>query len=100
MNSYMHVYMWSRYNSVSVATVYELDAHGSILERRNIFFSTPQCTAQFWGPSSLLPNGIRPVSQVVKRPGSEADHSSLSIAQVKKVGAIRPLTHTSSLRSV
>jgi hypothetical protein len=50
--------------------------------------------------SASNPTGIGPVSYVVKRPGSEDDHSSLSSAEVKKVGAVPPLPHTSSLRNV
>jgi hypothetical protein len=38
------------------------------------------------------------VSQEVKRPGRETDHSLQSSAEVKNSGAIPPLSHTSSWR--
>jgi hypothetical protein len=44
------------------------------------------------------PMGTGALSPGVRRPGREADHSSLSNAEVKNNGAIPPLPHTSLRR--
>jgi hypothetical protein len=46
-------------------------------------------------PTKWLPRALSPR---VKRPGNEADHSPPSSAEVKNVGAIPPLPHTSLWR--
>jgi hypothetical protein len=44
------------------------------------------------------PMGMGARSLEIKRPGRETDHSHLSSAEVKNVGAILPLRHKSSWR--
>jgi hypothetical protein len=48
-------------------------------------FSFPRRPYRLWGPSSFLPNGYLGLFHWgVKRPGREADHSSVTSAEVKK----------------
>jgi hypothetical protein len=48
------------------------------------FSSPPLCPERLWGPPSLQSNGYGgDLSVEVKRPGPEADHSSLSTAEAK-----------------
>jgi hypothetical protein len=49
-------------------------------------------------PASYRVGAGSTLSPGVKRPGSEADHSPPSSAEVKNGGAISPFPHTSSLR--
>jgi hypothetical protein len=46
-------------SSVGIATSYRMDARGSISDRGNRFFSTPQHPDRLWGPPSLLFSGYR-----------------------------------------
>jgi hypothetical protein len=46
-----------------------------------------------WGPPSLLPKGTGALSPGIKRQWREADQTTPSKAEVKKVGAIPPLTN-------
>jgi hypothetical protein len=43
--------------AVSIATGCRLDSRGSMWVRGKKFFSSPQRSEQFWGPSSLLSSG-------------------------------------------
>jgi hypothetical protein len=65
----------SRGISVSRATGYRLDGLGSISGRDKRFLSAPQCL----GPTEPLPGPLPPV---LKPPGHEADHSTLSNAKI------------------
>jgi hypothetical protein len=58
------------------------------------FFFTPQRPDQLWGPPSLLFTRYLGA----KRLDREADHSSPSSPEVKTIGLITPLLHTSSYR--
>jgi hypothetical protein len=69
---------------------------GSIPGRGKKFFFTPQHPDRLWSPRSLLSNGMGALSQGIKQPKREADHSAPSSADVKNGGAIPPLTHMSS----
>jgi hypothetical protein len=44
------------HTSVGIASDYGLYGWGSIPVRGNIFFSSPQCPDQLWGPPILLSN--------------------------------------------
>jgi hypothetical protein len=56
------------------------------------FFFSPPCPDRLWGPPSLLSNGYQELFPWgVKWPGSEADHSPPSSAEVRMRGAIPPL---------
>jgi hypothetical protein len=49
---------------------------------------------RFWGPLRLLASGVpRAFSLEVKRQGREADHLTLSSAEVNTYAAITPLSH-------
>jgi hypothetical protein len=77
--------------SVDIAMGYMLDDRGSIPGRGKLF-CIPQFPDRFGGPPSLLSNGY----QGVERPGREVDNPPLSSAEVKNVGALPSLPHTSS----
>jgi hypothetical protein len=81
---------WSRDSSVSIATGYGLDSPGSITDRaRFSLLHTVQTGSRVHpAPNQIgtrLPEAIYPG---VKRPGSEADNSPSSIAEVENGGAI------------
>jgi hypothetical protein len=73
---------------VGIATSYGLDDRGAgvlVLVWSRIF-SSPRRLDRLWGPPNLLSNGYRGVlSPGVKLPGREADHSTLTSADVKKM---------------
>jgi hypothetical protein len=73
-------------------TGYRLDGRSSSPGRSKIFLP---CSA-----SILALGPAQPIRWVpgVKRPGSEADHSPPTSAEVKSGGAIPPLPHRSSWR--
>jgi hypothetical protein len=89
----------SQDNSVGITTGYGLCDWGSIPDRGKIicFYSTASTPAL---DPTLLPlqRVPRAPSPRAKRPGSKADHSPPSTAEIKKSGALPPLPHMSSLR--
>jgi hypothetical protein len=64
-----------------------------------VFPQSLQDNIRSWGPPRPLSNLYRGISPRVKRPGSEADQSSSTSAEVKKRRSIYPLTHMPSWRS-
>jgi hypothetical protein len=77
----------SRDSSVGIETrlrVGRSGFYGSISSGGWEFFSSPPRLDWLWDPPSLNPTGTGTLSLEVKRPGSEADHSSLSSAEVKE----------------
>jgi hypothetical protein len=75
---------------------YGLDGPGSIPGCAR-FFSSQQRPDGFWGPTSLLSDGYGGIfSQGLSGRDGEADHSPTYTAEVKKGGAIPPLSHMSS----
>jgi hypothetical protein len=60
------------------------------------FFSFPQRPDRLWDPHSLLSKVYRGYFPGVKRQARIADHSPPTSAEVKKSGAIPPLSHLSS----
>jgi hypothetical protein len=70
----------SRDSAVGIATSYRVDEVRVPLGTR--IFSSPRRPDRFWGPPSLLSNGLSPG---VKRPGHEADYSPPASAEVKKI---------------
>jgi hypothetical protein len=83
----------SRDSSVGIETGYMLDGRGSI-PGRAIFFSSPYFPD--WTPIEWVPEAL---SQGVKRPGREANHTSPFSSELKNIGGIHPLPHTSSWHS-
>jgi hypothetical protein len=82
------VILLSRDSSVGLATGYELDNRGVgvwvPVESR--IFSSPRRPDRLWGPPNLLSIGYRGLfSPGVKLQWREADHSSPSSAEVKKM---------------
>jgi hypothetical protein len=75
----------SRDSSVGIATSYGIDGWISIPgSGKNLLFSTASRLA-------LEPTQVRGnISEGIKRPGREADHSSPSSVEVKNGGAIPP----------
>jgi hypothetical protein len=59
---------------------------------RPTMFSTPYRSEGLWGPPSLLFNGEGGEGSIseIKRPGSEADHSTKTNAEVKKTWIYTP----------
>jgi hypothetical protein len=83
-----------RDSSVGIATGYWLDGTGSIPGMARLFSTHSRpALGPTQPPIEWIPGAISPG---VKRPGSEADHSSPSSAEVKNGGAIPPLPHMSS----
>jgi hypothetical protein len=87
----------SQDSSVDIATGYWLHGLGSNLTNERLFptafgpiLGSTQPPIQ-WVPGALSPG--------VKRQGRKADHSPPSIAEVKKGGAIPPLSRMSSWHS-
>jgi hypothetical protein len=73
---------------VGIATGYGLDDRGVAVRVPvgSRIFSCPRRPHRFWGPPNLLYNGYRRLFPWgVKRPGCEADHSSPTSAEVKKM---------------
>jgi len=63
------------------------------------FFSSPPCLDWIYSPSSTLSNGYPSLFPLgVKRPESEANHSSPSSAEVKNTCNYKSNPHTSSWR--
>jgi hypothetical protein len=56
-------------------------------------FSVLQCPDRLWGSPRLLFNRYSGLSQVVKLPRCEVDHTPPSSAEVKNSGTIPPLPH-------
>jgi hypothetical protein len=83
--------------SVVIATGYGAGRPGLFSRKgKQIFLSSPQSLDRFYGRTILLSNGYQRQSLGIRRPGSEADNSLPSSAQVKNSGIIPPLPHTSS----
>jgi hypothetical protein len=80
--------MWSRGNSVGIATDYGLDDRG-VGVRVPVgarIFTTPCRPDWFWGPPSIVTNGYRRFFiRGVKRQGRDADHISTASAEVRKM---------------
>jgi hypothetical protein len=78
----------SRDSAVRIATGYGLDDEG-VGVRVPMWariFTSPFRPDRLWGPFRLLSNGYNgALSPGVKRPGSEADHSPPTSAEVKKM---------------
>jgi hypothetical protein len=90
----------SRGTSIGIAAGYGLDGQGSITGRGKGLFSPLQSPHLLCGPTEPLIRWVpRAISPELKRPRREADHSPPFNTQVKKVGAIRPLPHTSTWRA-
>jgi hypothetical protein len=82
----------SRDRAVSIATGYGLDDErvGVGIPKGARIFTSPFRPDRLWGPPRPLPNGYKgALSSGVKRPGSEADHSPPTSAEVKKMRSIR-----------
>jgi len=62
------------------------------------FFCLPQRSDHLWGSLRILSNGYRGLSHGVKRSGYEADHSSLSNAEVKNAWSCASTIPKSSWR--
>jgi hypothetical protein len=83
-----------RDSSVGIATGYRLDGPGLITgTAKFVSLSYPhRLQDRLWGLPSLFSNGYRGLFRSgVDWQGREADHSSLSSADVKNGGAIPPL---------
>jgi hypothetical protein len=79
-----------------MVTGYGLDGRGSIPGRSRVFSIASRPTlGPTQPPIQWVPGAL---SRLVKRQGREADYSPPSSAEVKNVGAIPPLPHTSSWR--
>jgi hypothetical protein len=77
---------------------YGLNGRDSILGWSKIFFSL-QRPDRLWGLLNLRSNGYPvTVSLGLKRQGRVSDHSPPASGEVKNVGAIPPLPHTSLWR--
>jgi hypothetical protein len=77
----------SRDSAVGIVTGYRLDGRGVGIRVPvgSRIFSSPRRPDRLWGLSSLLSNGYVGFSPEIKRPGSEADHSPPTSAEVKKM---------------
>jgi hypothetical protein len=86
----------SRDSSVGRGAGYDLDGRGLIPDRvKIVLFSAASRPAL--GPNLPLVQWVLGAFSLwVKRPGSEADHSPPSSAEVKNGGVIPPLPHISS----
>jgi hypothetical protein len=89
----------SRDSSADIVTGYELDGRGSSLGRVKGFLFSIASRPALRPTHSLIPWVLGALSQEVKRPGREADHSSSSSAEVRNGGAIPSLSRKSSWRS-
>jgi hypothetical protein len=67
-------------SSVGISTAYRLDGHGIESRGGEIFRTSPD---RPWGPPSLLYNGYRVFPGGKVQPGSDADPSPPSDAEVK-----------------
>jgi hypothetical protein len=88
---FVHTSGRSRDSVVGIATGYGLENRGIgvWIPVGSRIFSSPCRPDWLWGP----PNPMDTVG--VKRPGSEADNSTLTSAEVKKIWiSIHPLPHT------
>jgi hypothetical protein len=81
-----------RDSSVGIATIYKLDRWGSVPGRGNIFLLSTISRPALGPTQPLIQRAPRTLSLKIKRVWLEADHSPLSSAEVKKGGAIPPLT--------
>jgi hypothetical protein len=92
----------TRYNSVGIATGYELDDRGvgvRVTVRAKLLFS-PRRPDQFWGPLSLLSSGYRElISPGITRSGVKLITQLQLMPRSRKYGSIHPLCHTLSWRS-
>jgi hypothetical protein len=82
------MYVESRDSVVCIATGQGLDDRGVGVRVpvKSRIFSSPRHPDQIWGPPSLLSNEYGGGSfHGLKRPGREADHSSPTSAEVKKM---------------
>jgi hypothetical protein len=82
----------SRDNSVGIATGYRLDDRGSILGRGKKCSLLHSVQTGFGAHSASYLKGTRSFSPGVKRAAGETGLSSPSSAEVKKNGAILPLS--------
>jgi hypothetical protein len=96
------VYLYrGRDSSVGIATGYRLDDRGVGVQVPVVsrIFSCPHRPDRLWGTPGLLSNGYwGALSQVVKRPRREGDHSQL-VPRSRKCESVRPLIHTPSWRT-
>jgi hypothetical protein len=85
-------------SSVSIPNGYALDDPKAkvLVPVESRIFTSPQRPERLWDPLSLLSYSIGGSFPGVKLPGSEADHSPPTIANVKKMRIYTSTPHTYS----
>jgi hypothetical protein len=82
---------------MGIAAGYGLDSRYLIPSKNMRCFSPPQGGDQFLGPTQPpIQCVLGALSQAVKQPRLEANHSPLASADVRNVAALPPLLHASS----
>jgi hypothetical protein len=91
--AFLSLFSMSSY-TVGLATGYRLDGRGSVPGRGTDFSILHSAHTGSGSHPASYPMGTGALFLGIKRPGTEADHSPPSSAEVKKAGAIPPLPHT------